>query len=135
MASVDSLKTRRELVVVLAAGVLNGLLVIAQAWAITALILAALDGDAMTGPAVAVVSVFVARGLVGWAGDVEEITMGEASVAAPIRGYGGLVVGAIGISGPVERICDSHSRPRADLVTFVRDAARAVSRDLGAPRW
>jgi DNA-binding IclR family transcriptional regulator len=34
---------------------------------------------------------------VGWACDVEEITMGEASVAAPIRGYGGLVVGAIGI--------------------------------------
>lgn len=72
---------------------------------------------------------------VGWAADVEEITMGEASVAAPIRGYGGLVVGAMGISGPVERVCDPHHRPRSDLVTFVRDAARAVSRDLGAPRW
>ncbi|GAA4594558.1 IclR family transcriptional regulator [Planotetraspora phitsanulokensis] len=72
---------------------------------------------------------------VGWAADVEETTVGEASVAAPIRGYGGLVVGAMGISGPVERVCDPHNRPRPDLVTFVRDAARAVSRDLGAPRW
>jgi DNA-binding IclR family transcriptional regulator len=44
------------------------------------------------------------------------------------------VVGAIGISGPVERICDSRYRPRAHLVAYVRDAARAISRDLGATR-
>ncbi|MEW9529258.1 IclR family transcriptional regulator [Microbispora sp. NPDC049125] len=72
---------------------------------------------------------------VGWAADVEESTIGEAGVAAPIRGYGGLVVGAIGISGATERICDSTGRPRPELVTYVRDAARAVSRDLGASRW
>jgi DNA-binding IclR family transcriptional regulator len=67
----------------------------------------------------------------GWSLEVEELTRGEAAVAAPIRAYGGLVVGAIGISGPVERICDSHYRPRPELVTNVREAARAVSRDLG----
>ena len=44
------------------------------------------------------------------------------------------MVGAIGISGLVERICDSHYRPRPRLVAYVRDAARAVSRDLGAAR-
>ncbi|ETK37352.1 IclR family transcriptional regulator [Microbispora sp. ATCC PTA-5024] len=71
----------------------------------------------------------------GWAADVDEIGMGEAGVAAPIRGYGGLVVGAMGISGAAERICDAPGRPRPDLVGYVRDAARAVSRDLGASRW
>jgi DNA-binding IclR family transcriptional regulator len=70
----------------------------------------------------------------GWAADIEEFTVGEAAVAAPIRGYGGLVVGAIGISGLVERLCDSHYRPHPRLVGYVRDAARAVSRDLGATR-
>lgn len=71
----------------------------------------------------------------GWAADTEEMTVGEAGIAAPIRGYGGLVVGAIGITGPVERICDSRRRARPNLVGHVRDAARAVSRDLGATRW
>jgi DNA-binding IclR family transcriptional regulator len=71
---------------------------------------------------------------VGWAEEVEELTPGVAAIAAPIRGYGGLVVGAIGISGRVERVCDSHYRPRATLVGYVREAARAVSRDLGAAR-
>ena len=72
---------------------------------------------------------------VGWAAAVEEMTVGEASVALPIRGYGGLVVGAIGISGAVERICDGKGQPKSSLVTYVRDAARAVSRDLGVSRW
>ena len=31
---------------------------------------------------------------------------GEASVAAPIEDRRGVTVGAIGISGPVERLCD-----------------------------
>ncbi|MFI1993687.1 IclR family transcriptional regulator [Actinoplanes sp. NPDC020271] len=70
----------------------------------------------------------------GWAADVEEFTHGQAAVAAPIRGYGGLAIGAIGVSGPVERICDSHYQPRPHLVTSVREAARAISRDLGAAR-
>ncbi|MGN9913191.1 IclR family transcriptional regulator [Phytohabitans sp. LJ34] len=67
----------------------------------------------------------------GWGSEIEEMTVGEAGIAAPIRGYGGLVVGAIGISGPVERVCDAHGQPRVALVTQVREAARAVSRDLG----
>nr|WP_296072649.1 IclR family transcriptional regulator [uncultured Actinoplanes sp.] len=70
----------------------------------------------------------------GWSAEIEELTPGEAAVAAPIRGHGGLVVGAIGISGHVERICDSQYHPRPRLVAYVRDAARAVSRDLGAAR-
>lgn len=71
----------------------------------------------------------------GWAGEVQEMSMGDAGVAAPIRGQGGLAVGAIGVSGPVERICDSQGRPRPTLITLLREAARAISRDLGAARW
>ncbi|MCP9210891.1 IclR family transcriptional regulator [Streptomyces sp. HD1123-B1] len=71
----------------------------------------------------------------GWAAAVQEMIMGEADIAAPIRGQGGLVVGAIGVSGSVERLCDSRGRPDPPLVGLVRDAARAVSRDLGAARW
>ncbi|TDB96229.1 IclR family transcriptional regulator [Actinomadura sp. 7K534] len=70
----------------------------------------------------------------GWAAEAEELSIGEAGVAAPIRGHGGLVVGAIGISGPVERVCDTRRVPEPRLVAFVRDAARAVSRDLGGAR-
>ncbi|MGW7524252.1 IclR family transcriptional regulator [Streptomyces sp. NPDC054783] len=71
----------------------------------------------------------------GWAAEVQEMSMGEAGIAAPIRGHGGLVVGAIGLSGPIERICDGQGRPRPNLITLLREAARAISRDLGAARW
>ncbi|WP_055490882.1 IclR family transcriptional regulator [Streptomyces sp. TP-A0356] len=71
----------------------------------------------------------------GWGAEVQEMSMGEAGVAAPIRGHGGLVVGAIGVSGPVERICDTQRRPQPALITLLREAARAISRDLGATRW
>jgi DNA-binding IclR family transcriptional regulator len=71
----------------------------------------------------------------GWAGEIEEWTLGEAGIAAPIRGMGGLAVGAIGLTGPVERVCDAHGHLRVGLVTHVREAARAISRDLGGTRW
>lgn len=66
-----------------------------------------------------------------WAGEVEELTHGEAGIAAPIRDATGLVVGSLGVSGPVDRVCAGRG-PRTVLVTQVRDAARAVSRELGA---
>ncbi|RDI44478.1 IclR family transcriptional regulator [Nocardia mexicana] len=68
----------------------------------------------------------------GWAGEIEEFRSGVAGIAAPIRAHGGLVVGAVGIMGPVDRICDARLRFRATPVRQVRDAARAVSRELGA---
>lgn len=71
----------------------------------------------------------------GWASEAEESVRGQASIAAPISSYGGLVVGAIGVSGAVERICTASGEPEPALVSYVRDAARAVSRDLGATRW
>ncbi|WP_330461458.1 IclR family transcriptional regulator [Streptomyces sp. NBC_00820] len=71
----------------------------------------------------------------GWAAEIQEMSMGEAGLAAPIRGHGGLVVGALGVSGPVERICDGQGRPWPALITLLREGARAISRDLGAARW
>jgi DNA-binding IclR family transcriptional regulator len=65
----------------------------------------------------------------GWAAEVEERVAGEASIAAPIRGRQGLTVGAIGISGPVERLC-VEGGPRPDLVACVRAAAHAVARGV-----
>ena len=70
----------------------------------------------------------------GWAADREELVQGEISYAAPIRDRLGVVVGAISIRGPIERLCQ-RSQPRSDLVSYVRDGARTISRDLGAVPW
>jgi DNA-binding IclR family transcriptional regulator len=70
----------------------------------------------------------------GWAADIEELVVGEVSLAAPIDDRRGVTVGAIGISGPVERLTQDDA-PRMDLVSFVRETARSVSRDLGAIPW
>ena len=67
----------------------------------------------------------------GWALEVEEMQEGTASIAAPVRDLGGLVVGAVGIDGEADRLVDSRGRPRAGLVPAVRQTARAVSRGLG----
>ncbi|MFF0463351.1 IclR family transcriptional regulator [Streptomyces mexicanus] len=71
----------------------------------------------------------------GWGAEVQEMSLGEAGIAAPIRGHGGLVVGAIALSGPSERICDPKGWPQPALIGLLREAARAISRDLGAARW
>jgi DNA-binding IclR family transcriptional regulator len=70
----------------------------------------------------------------GWAGEFEEHTVELAGIAAPIRGLGGLVVGAVGLTGRIERICDSRLRHRTDLVTMVRATAEAIGRDLREDR-
>jgi len=71
----------------------------------------------------------------GWAAEAEEATLGHASIAAPIRGYGGLVVGAISVAGAVDRLCPTAGKPDPALVEFVQNAAQMISRDLGAGRW
>ncbi|GAA2438096.1 IclR family transcriptional regulator [Streptomyces macrosporus] len=70
----------------------------------------------------------------GWGSDVEETWEGVASIAAPIHDHRRMPVGAVAVTGAVERVCvDGAIRPR--LVAAVRDCARAVSRDLGAGRF
>ena len=70
----------------------------------------------------------------GWAADMGELVVDQVSCAAPIVDRRGVTVGAIGISGPADRLCAVHA-PRHDLVGHVREAARAVSRELGAIPW
>ncbi|HEX4815919.1 MAG TPA: IclR family transcriptional regulator [Nonomuraea sp.] len=65
----------------------------------------------------------------GWAAEMEELTEGEVAIAAPIKDARGLTVGAIGIRGAVERLA-TEGGPSMEYVSYVRDAARAVTRDL-----
>jgi DNA-binding IclR family transcriptional regulator len=71
----------------------------------------------------------------GWAADVEETWEGLASIAAPIHDRRRMPVGAVGITGAVERVCEAAGELRPALVASVRDCARAVSRDLGSGRF
>jgi DNA-binding IclR family transcriptional regulator len=61
----------------------------------------------------------------GWAHSVAEREAGVASISAPVRDGAGGVLGAVSISGPVERL---GRRPSPDVVTAVLDAAVAISR-------
>lgn len=70
----------------------------------------------------------------GWAGEIGELTPGQVSLAAPIIDRTGLVAGAMGIFGPPERLLAAR-QPRGELLADVREAARAVSRELGAIPW
>ncbi|WP_397351864.1 IclR family transcriptional regulator [Nonomuraea gerenzanensis] len=65
----------------------------------------------------------------GWAAEMEELTEGEVAVAAPIKDARGIVVGAIGIRGAVERLVPDGGLDMR-FVSYVRDAARAITRDL-----
>ncbi|MCP2361338.1 DNA-binding IclR family transcriptional regulator [Nonomuraea thailandensis] len=65
----------------------------------------------------------------GWAAEMEELTEGEVAIAAPIKDPRGIVVGAIGIRGAVERLA-ADGRLNMEFVSYVRDAARAITRDL-----
>ncbi len=70
----------------------------------------------------------------GWASEFEEHVVEQAGIAAPIRGLGGLVVGAVGLTGPVPRICNSRGRFRPDLVSMVRACAEEIGHDVQEPR-
>ena len=69
---------RRQLLAVVAAGVLSCGLVIGQAWAVAGLVLAVLHAEALLTPALVLAGLLAARGLVSWIGDVA--AAGAASV-------------------------------------------------------
>jgi DNA-binding IclR family transcriptional regulator len=69
----------------------------------------------------------------GIATERDEAVLGESSAAAPIFDHGGQAVGSIGVVDSTERIF-----PRGlarGIAAAVGEAARGVSRELGAPRW
>ncbi len=69
----------------------------------------------------------------GFAGEHDEAVLGESSFAAPIFDHSGHAVGAIGIVGDTDRITAPGSTD--GFGAAVCDAARGVSRELGASRW
>lgn len=70
----------------------------------------------------------------GWAAEAGELELLLSSIAAPITDRNGRTVGAIGIVGPPDRLFSSEL-PRPELVTHVREHARAVSHKLGGVPW
>ena len=69
----------------------------------------------------------------GFARERDEAVLGESSVAAPIFDHSGHAVGAIGVVGDTEALLPRGSARR--VTGPVTDAARAISRELGAARW
>lgn len=65
----------------------------------------------------------------GYATEVEELALGRACVAAPIRGAAGEVTGALSVSGPLSAI-DVENRER-ELSRMVIEAADEISVALG----
>jgi DNA-binding IclR family transcriptional regulator len=61
----------------------------------------------------------------GWAHSIAEREPGVASLSAPVRDAAGGVLGAVSISGPVERL---GRRPAPEVVGAVLEAAGAISR-------
>lgn len=61
----------------------------------------------------------------GWAHSIAEREAGVASLSAPVRDTSGAVLGAVSISGPVERL---GRRPSPEVVGAVLDAAAAIAR-------
>jgi DNA-binding IclR family transcriptional regulator len=68
----------------------------------------------------------------GYAVEDQEATVGDAGLAAPIFGRDTVVAGAVGVVGAAERLLSPATRK--DLARAVQDAARSISRDLGAGR-
>ncbi|TMD04106.1 MAG: IclR family transcriptional regulator [Chloroflexi bacterium] len=69
----------------------------------------------------------------GVASEHDEAVLGESSLAAPIFDHAGHAVGAIGVVDATERLFPRG--PAKGVAAAVGEAARGVSRELGAPRW
>lgn len=99
----------------------------AMARALTDVPLEALTPRTMVDPAALLAELHSARAR-GWAEQHGEYRLGVGGIAAPVHGPGGLVVGALGVSGPVEDLFADGARPA--LRAMVVEAAAAVSREL-----
>jgi DNA-binding IclR family transcriptional regulator len=69
----------------------------------------------------------------GIATELDEAVLGESSAAAPIFDHAGSAVGAIGVVDSTERVFPKGLAK--GIAAAVGEAARGVSRELGAPRW
>jgi ATP-binding cassette, subfamily C, bacterial CydCD len=99
---------------VLVAGVVGSLLLVGQAWAVTELVLAALDDGAVWTWACIVVGVFLARAAIGWTTD----TMAARAAAIVGSDVRRRVVGAI--------LRQGATRPTGELATLATRGATAA---------
>ena len=55
-------------------------------------------------------------------------------MAAPVRGYGGLVLAAVAVAGPAARLADTRGSIRARYRDLVVECAQSISSELALPR-
>lgn len=91
--------------------------------------LRSMTGDTLTDPAALAEQLEKIRAT-GIADEVEEAVLGECGVAAAVFDSSGQPAGALGLVVPTAR----WPLP-PEAVDALRDTARAVSRELGAPMW
>ncbi len=91
--------------------------------------LRSMTGETITDPAV-LKEQLAAVAANGFATEQEEAVIGECGAAAPIFDSSGACVGAIGVVVPT-----SEWPPPESVYPAVQEAARNVSRELGAPRY
>ena len=65
-----------------------------------------------------------------WACTVAERNPERAGLAAPLRGRGGIVVAAVGLIGPVDRMVDVRGAPRPALLGHVQSSAAKIGAEL-----
>jgi DNA-binding IclR family transcriptional regulator len=68
----------------------------------------------------------------GYAIEDQEATVGDGGIAAPVLSRDGVVAGSIGVVGPATRLLARGTH--GELAQAVVEAARSLSRDLGAGR-
>ncbi|OLT09757.1 hypothetical protein BJF78_05895 [Pseudonocardia sp. CNS-139] len=66
----------------------------------------------------------------GWASETGEYEAGTGAAAAPLRASGGIVVGALGVVGPIEELYGIGAVLRPHLAEHLVAAAREISADL-----
>ncbi|RAJ60038.1 IclR family transcriptional regulator [Streptomyces sp. Amel2xB2] len=69
----------------------------------------------------------------GWAADVEETWEGLASIAAPIRDRRGMPVGAVGVTGAVERLCEDVTSAPLGVGAATASGSAVASGAAGGP--
>jgi len=70
----------------------------------------------------------------GYALELSEHVPDQASIAAPVHGFGGMVVASVAIHGHPDRLCEGTGTPRPKLLAHLLDCARSISRDLETAR-
>jgi DNA-binding IclR family transcriptional regulator len=64
----------------------------------------------------------------GWASTIDELEIGLSGVSAPVRGSGGEVIAALGISGPSTRLEDRRDEVGRLLITRAEQLSRLLRR-------